>query len=108
VTIVAAGTSAPELVTSVNAALKGRAGISVGNLIGSDLFNMLGVLGMAAIIQPLSIAPNALSGIWMLLGNVIFVFILMRTGWRITRLQGLLLILVNLVRWYIDIQGSTL
>jgi len=108
VTIVAAGTSAPELVTSVNAALKGRASISIGNLIGSDLFNMLGVLGMAALISPLKIGSNALPGIWMLAGNILFVFILMRTGWRITRMQGLVLILVNLVRWYIDIRGSSL
>ena len=106
VTIVAAGTSAPELVTSVNAALKGRAGISIGNLIGSDLFNMLGVLGMAAMISPLKIASNAIPGIWMLVGNVLFVFLLMRTNWRITRVQGLILIVVNLVRWYIDIRGS--
>ncbi len=108
VTIVAAGTSAPELVTSVNATLKGRAGITVGNLIGSDLFNMLGVLGLAALISPLTIASTAVPGIWMLAANVLLVFVLMRTGWQITRLQGILLILVNLLRWYIDIQGSAI
>ena len=46
VTIVAAGTSAPEFATSVAAALKGRHGIAIGNLIGSDLFNLLGVLSL--------------------------------------------------------------
>ena len=54
VTIVAAGTSAPEFATSVTAAIKGRHGIAVGNLIGSDLFNLLGVLGLAGMINPSS------------------------------------------------------
>jgi len=55
VTIVAAGTSAPELATSLVGVLRGRHGISIGNLIGSDLFNLLGVLGLAALIQPMSV-----------------------------------------------------
>ena len=52
VTIVAAGTSAPEFATSIAAAIKGRHGIAIGNLIGSDLFNLLGVLGLAGVINP--------------------------------------------------------
>ena len=55
VTIVAAGTSAPEFATSIAAALKGRHGIAIGNLIGSDLFNLLGVLGLAGMINPSNI-----------------------------------------------------
>jgi cation:H+ antiporter len=55
ITIVAGGTSVPELATSMVAVYKGRYGISAGNLIGSDLFNMLGVLGVAAILNPLNI-----------------------------------------------------
>ena len=54
VTIVAAGTSAPELATSLTAAFKEKHGMAIGNLIGSDLFNLLGVLGLAGIINPTS------------------------------------------------------
>lgn len=56
ITIVAGGTSMPELATSIVALQKKRHSISAGNLIDSDLFNMLGVLGTAAIIKPLSLA----------------------------------------------------
>ena len=55
VTIVAAGTSAPEFATSLTAAIKGRHNIAIGNLIGSDLFNLLGVLGLAGMINPATI-----------------------------------------------------
>ncbi len=55
ITIVAGGTSMPELATSLVAVKKKKHGISAGNLIGSDLFNMLGVLGVAAILRPLSL-----------------------------------------------------
>ncbi|MEC9050097.1 MAG: calcium/sodium antiporter, partial [Candidatus Neomarinimicrobiota bacterium] len=61
VTIVAAGTSAPEFATSIAAALKGRHGIALGNLIGSDLFNLLGVLGLAGIINPTYISEDIYS-----------------------------------------------
>lgn len=52
VTIVAAGTSAPEFATSIMAAWKGKHGMAIGNLFGSDLFNILGVLGVAGLINP--------------------------------------------------------
>ncbi|MCD6597962.1 MAG: calcium/sodium antiporter, partial [Bacteroidales bacterium] len=58
ITIVAAGTSIPEFATSVVAITKGKHGISIGNLIGSDLFNLLGVLGVASIIRPLAISQS--------------------------------------------------
>ena len=58
VTIVAAGTSAPEFATSLTAAMKGRHNIAVGNLIGSDLFNLLGVLGLAGMINPATIEKD--------------------------------------------------
>ena len=51
VTIVAGGTSAPELATSLNAAIKGKHGLAIGNLVGSDIFNLLGVLGVAGMLK---------------------------------------------------------
>ena len=102
VTIVAAGTSAPELATSLVGVLRKRHGISIGNLIGSDLFNLLGVLGVAALINPMTVASSAYSSLWLLCGLVIGVVIMMRTGWRLSRWEGGLLVVVNMVRWVAD------
>lgn len=104
VTIVAAGTSAPELATSLVAALRGRYGLSAGNLIGSDLFNMLGVLGLAGAISPMMVRPEAHGSMIALCALVFVVVVMMRTGWKVTRLEGAILVLVNLVRWYFDVR----
>ncbi len=102
VTIVAAGTSAPEFATSLMAAAKGRAGMSLGNLIGSDLFNLLGVLGLAGIIRNMDINPASLSSVYMLVGMCLLVVIFMRTGWRLSRWQGWTLIFIGALRWVLD------
>jgi len=102
VTIVAAGTSAPEFATSIAAAIKGRHGIAVGNLIGSDLFNLLGVLGLAGIINPTVIAQDIFNSVFLLVLMVGLTLLLIRTNWRISRLEGTLLVSINLVRWYFD------
>lgn len=103
VTIVAAGTSAPEFATSLIAVLRGRHGVSAGNLIGSDLFNLLGVLGLAAVIQPMKVDASAVSSILLLVGMVVLVVVfLMRTGWQISRWEGALLIAINAIRWILD------
>ena len=99
VTIVAAGTSAPELATSIVAALRGKYGISVGNLIGSDIFNMFGVLGVASMIQNLQVDISARIDLILLFCMVILALIFMRTGWKITRVEGILLVLIGLSRW---------
>ncbi|NOX88864.1 MAG: sodium:calcium antiporter [Calditrichaeota bacterium] len=101
VTVVAAGTSAPEFATSLVAAIKGRHGISAGNLIGSDLFNIMGVLGLAAILRPLHVAKDAPLDIFILVLLVTTVVIMMRTGWKISRLEGFILIVISLIRWII-------
>ena len=105
VTIVAAGTSAPELATSLTAALKEKHGMAIGNLIGSDLFNLLGVLGLAGIINPTNIQADIHSSIIVLIIMVSMVLIMMRTDWKISRLEGTLLVSLNLVRWYLDFSG---
>ena len=99
VTIVAAGTSAPELATSIVAALKGNHGISVGNLLGSDIFNMYGVLGVTAMLRELPVDAEAHSNMLALIFMVILVMIFMRTGWRLTRWEGVVLVLIGLGRW---------
>ena len=60
-TIVAIGTSLPELVASIVAARRGEDDMALGNIIGSNLFNTLGVVGLAAIIHPLAVEPQILS-----------------------------------------------
>jgi cation:H+ antiporter len=102
VTIVAAGTSAPEFATSITAALKGRHGIALGNLIGSDLFNLLGVLGLAGIINPTQIGEAIYSSVFLLVIMVGITLFMIRTNWRISRAEGILLVVINLVRWYFD------
>jgi len=105
VTIVAAGTSAPEFATSITAALKGRHGIAVGNLIGSDLFNLLGVLGLAGIINPSNIAQDIFSSTFVLVLMVGLTLFMMRTFWRISRIEGFILVSINLIRWYYDLSA---
>lgn len=103
VTIVAAGTSAPELVTSLVAIVKNKHGISAGNLVGSNLFNLLGVLGLAATIRPMTVDNEAFISIIMLTGLAVVVIFLMRTGWRISRREGIVLVLLNLLVYLLTI-----
>jgi cation:H+ antiporter len=106
VTIVAAGTSAPEFATSLVAALKGRYGISAGNLIGSDLYNLLGVLGLAGTLRPLTINHAGLGSLYILVGMVLLAVVFMRTGFRVSRMEGFTLIGVSLIRWVHDFWGQ--
>lgn len=101
-TIVAAGTSMPEFATSLVAALRGRHGMSVGNLIGSDMFNLYGVLGLAAILRDLPVDKDAQSNMIALCAMVVMVIIFMRTRWQITRKEGCVLVTIGLVRWVIS------
>ncbi|MBT8343046.1 MAG: calcium/sodium antiporter [Desulfatitalea sp.] len=103
VTIVAAGTSAPEMAASLAAAIKGKYGISAGNLVGSNLFNILGVLGLAGSVKPLTIQHSSYDSLVLLTAMVVMVIALMRTGWRISRLEGFLLILSGLGLWTFDL-----
>lgn len=102
ITIVAGGTSVPELATSVVAVYKGKFGISAGNLIGSDIFNMLGVLGVASILNPLHITKPEFISLYLMLGSLIILLFLMRGGWRISRRDGMVLILMAVFRWSFD------
>jgi len=99
VTIVAAGTSLPELVTCLAASIKGKNEMLLGNLIGSDFFNFAGVLGLTCLLKPLPVSPEASSGLIVLVGMVGLVLIMLRTGWRVSRLEGALLVGINLIRW---------
>lgn len=81
-TIIAAGTSLPELVTSVVAAMKKNSDIAIGNVVGSNVFNILLILSISAFIKPISYNSNFNLDIAILLGGTLFLFIAMFTGKR--------------------------
>jgi cation:H+ antiporter len=97
-TIVSAGTSMPELAASIAAARRGETDVAVANVIGSNIFNLLGILALTAICTPIPInhALVASDGWWML-GTSFLVFPLLRSGLRLTRLEGMLLFASYLV-----------
>ncbi len=93
-TIVAVGTSLPELATSVIAALKKEEDIAIGNIIGSNIFNILAILGTSSLISPLSAAGVSQISLYFMLGTTVLLMPFMRTGFVLNRIEGLLLILV--------------
>jgi cation:H+ antiporter len=97
-TIVAIGTSLPELASSVMAAKKGEHDLALGNILGSNLFNTLAVVGIAAGIHPLQVEPDVLHRDWLLMLGLTFGLLIMGIGLkgqgRINRFEGLLLLLV--------------
>ena len=87
-TIVAFGTSLPELVTSVTAAVKGKADIAVGNIVGSNIFNILFVVGTSALITPVAYAENFFAdSIWCIAAAVLLWLLVVRNK-RLGRLGG--------------------
>ena len=91
-TIVAIGTSLPELVTSIVAARKGESDIAVGNVIGSNIFNIFLILGVSALINPLSIKGISTLDWGVLMLSSILLFVFGRTGHKITKMEGMVLI----------------
>jgi cation:H+ antiporter len=95
VTAVAFGTSIPELVTSAVAAYKKETDISIGNLIGSNVFNILAILGITALAQPIRISDSINSfDVYYMLGIALAVFPLMYFGRKINRIKGVVLLLM--------------
>jgi cation:H+ antiporter len=97
-TIVAAGTSLPELATSVVAALRKNADIAIGNIIGSNIFNLLLVIGISGLIRPLDFNESFNIDLYILLGGTAFLFLAMFIGKKhqLERWQSLLLLCVYL------------
>ncbi|MGR9000392.1 MAG: sodium:calcium antiporter, partial [Gammaproteobacteria bacterium] len=97
-TIVAVGTSLPELASSIAAARKGEDDIAIGNVIGSNLINTTAVVGLAGVIQPMSIPPDIISRDWPLMAVLtaaLFVMGYDRNGHgNINRLEGTVLLAV--------------
>lgn len=91
-TIVAIGTSLPELVTSVIAALKGESDMAIGNVLGSNMFNIFLVLGISSTIHPITINIISVFDLILLLGISMITFIFLITGKKLERIEGITLI----------------
>ena len=91
-TIVAMGTSAPEASVSINAALAGNNDIAVSNIIGSNIFNILLILGVSAFIHPIPVITESLYDTVILIGLSIIIYIFAATGDKIERKEGIAMI----------------
>jgi cation:H+ antiporter len=96
-TIVAFGTSLPELATSVVAAMRGEMDISIGNLVGSNVFNIMSVLGIASMVRPISIPGGFFeSGLWIdylvMMFTSFLPWLMMRKNFTVTRQDGFILL----------------
>jgi cation:H+ antiporter len=93
-TLVAVGTSLPELTISVIAALRRHADVAVGNVLGSNIFNLLGILGVSALLQPLQVGGRIMTfDQWVMIGVAVLVFMFLYTGRRLSRVEGGILLL---------------
>ena len=91
-TVVAGGTSLPELATSVVAARKGQSAIAIGNVIGSNVFNILMILGLTGVICPLEIEGITLVDQAVMLVSIVLVWLFSRTRYTVERWEGALLV----------------
>lgn len=93
-TMVALGTSLPELATAIAGSRKGEGDVVLGNVLGSNLFNLLGILGTTALVMPLPMPPEIVGfDIWIMLAATVLLILFAVTGWRITRREAVLLLL---------------
>lgn len=105
-TIVAIGTSLPELTTSISAARKGEAGMALGNLIGSNIFNIFFVLGISSVISPLSVSGSLFTDTWVLIFISVILVILALWKGKLSRTSGGIFILLYVIYFvYIIIRG---
>jgi cation:H+ antiporter len=93
VSLVAVGTSLPELASSLVAAARRESDIALGNLIGSNVFNVLGILGIAALVQPLAVPFAELrADYWVMMGFSLLIVPFLWTGSRVGRIEGAILL----------------
>jgi cation:H+ antiporter len=93
-TLVAVGTSLPELTISVMAALRKHADVAVGNVLGSNIFNLLGILGVSAILQPIDVKGRVVVfDQWVMLGVSMLLYLFLFTSRQLSRVEGVLLLL---------------
>ena len=104
-TIVAAGTSTPEFAVSLVAIQRGSLGVSVGNVIGSNIYNITGILGLAAVFRPLAVNGPALETLAWLAGVTVLMVAALWTGRQLSRAEGTLFAGSEIGRWILGIMG---
>lgn len=94
VTIIAIGTSLPELITSIIAALSKRTDLALGNILGSNIMNVLSIIGITALIKPIGVSEEFIKTdyLWMI-GITILLFPLMKSKMRVSKIEGSILLL---------------
>ena len=103
-TLVAIGTSLPELMTTVMAALKRHAEVAIGNVLGSNVFNLLGIMGVASFFGPLDVPQEFLSlDLWVMLATSALMWVCVYPAWRISRGMGVALIALYVLYAYVVI-----
>ncbi len=91
-TIVAIGTSLPELVTSIVASVKGENGMAIGNVVGSNIFNLLLILGVSSSLHPITISMASFLDMGMLLAVSLITYAFLFTGKKINRVEGAIMV----------------
>jgi cation:H+ antiporter len=95
--LVAVGTSLPELVTSVVASLRRQGDVAFGNILGSNIYNVLGILGVTALVRPIPVPPEILAvDIWVMLAATAALLVFAATGRRLDRRESAVLLVVYL------------
>lgn len=93
-TLVAFGTSVPELATAIVAGLRGHADVGLGNVFGSNLFNTLGIMGVVTMVVPIDIPDSILRfDVWVMAAASVLVVVMLRSGWRLGRPEAAFLLL---------------
>ena len=104
-TIVAAGTSVPELATSVVAAMKKQSDIAIGNVVGSNIFNLLLILGTAGLVYPIETPDINYVDTFFVLGISVLLWIFMLTGTKIKRWQGVVFVMLYIAYMVFRLSG---
>ena len=104
-TIIAAGTSTPEFAVSLVALKRGSLGVSVGNVVGSNVFNIVGILGLAALVRPLAVHPTAIETLAWLAVITVLVVAALWTDRVLSRREGALFTCSEILRWIVGIVG---
>jgi cation:H+ antiporter len=107
-TIVAVGTSMPEFATSLLAAIRKHSDVAIGNIVGSNIFNIVGILGLCALIKPISAPGISLLDLGLMLAIAVALLPLCKTGGRISRVEGaaLLAVYVGYTWWLISANAA--
>lgn len=113
-TVVAAGTSLPELATSIIATMKKKFGLSIGNVIGSDIFNTFGIIGISSVVTPIVLQSrtqifgmaDSLFSVMILIATLILLLIFMRTGWKISRKEGFIIFIIAVIRMVFEVYSG--